>query len=68
MLTEAPKQVIAQRMEARHHFMPVELLDSQIATLELPADALHVSALQSPKVEARRVLDALGIVSPAQTN
>ncbi|HLH35150.1 MAG TPA: gluconokinase [Alloacidobacterium sp.] len=68
VLTEAPKQVIAQRMEARHHFMPVELLDSQIATLELPADALHVSALQSPKVEARRVLDALGIVSPAQTN
>ena len=68
VLTEAPKEVIAQRMEARHHFMPVELLDRQIATLELPADALHVSALEPPESEARKVLDALGIAPLAKTN
>lgn len=68
VLTEAPKEVIAERMEARHHFMPVELLDSQIATLELPADALRVSALEPAEVEARKVLDALGIAPLSQTN
>lgn len=61
VLTEAPKEVIAQRMQARQHFMPAELLDSQIATLELPADALRVSALEPAEVAARKVLDALGI-------
>jgi gluconokinase len=68
VLTEAPKAVIAQRMEARHHFMPVELLDSQIATLELPEDAIRVSALKPPEVEGRKVLEALGIAPFAQTN
>ncbi len=68
VLTEAPKETIAQRMEARHHFMPVELLDSQIATLELPADAIHVSALEPPAAEARKVLEVLGLAPLAQTN
>ena len=68
VLTEAPKAVIAQRMHARQHFMPAELLDSQIATLELPADALHVSALDPPEVAARKVLDALEIAPLMETN
>jgi len=68
VLMEAPKEVIAQRMQARHHFMPAELLDSQIATLELPASALHVSALAPPEVAARKVLAALGVAPLAQTN
>jgi gluconokinase len=68
VLTEAPKNVIAQRMHARQHFMPAELLDSQIATLELPADALRVSALDPPEVAARKVLDALGIAPLMETN
>ena len=63
VLTEAPKEVIAQRMLMRHdHFMPETLLDSQIATLELPADALHVSAEQLPDVAARQVLKSMKIV------
>lgn len=66
VLTEAPKEVIAQRMQARHeHFMPAGLLDSQIATLEPPAHALHVSALDAPEVAARKVLEALELVSPS---
>jgi len=68
VLTEAPKNVIAQRMHARQHFMPAELLDSQIATLELPADALRVSALDPPEAAARKVLDALGIAPLMETN
>lgn len=68
VLSEAPKGVIAERMRARRHFMPAELLDSQIATLEEPADALHVSALEAPEAAARKVLDGLGITPLAQTN
>jgi gluconokinase len=59
VLAEAPKEVIAQRMKARQHFMPAELLDSQIATLEPPADALHASALDPPEIAARKVLKSL---------
>jgi gluconokinase len=68
VLAEAPKEVIAQRMKARQHFMPAELLDSQIATLEAPADAVHVSALDPPEVAARKVLQSLGIAPLTQTN
>jgi gluconokinase len=67
-LTEAPKEVIAERMQARQHFMPAELLDSQLATLEPPADALHVSALDPPGVAARKVLESLGVTPLAETN
>jgi gluconokinase len=68
VLTEAPKELIAQRMHARKHFMPAELLDSQIASLEPPTAALHVSALDTPEVAARKVLDALRIAPLTQTN
>jgi gluconokinase len=62
VLTDAPKEVIAERMQARQdHFMPEELLDSQIATLEMPKNALRVSALRPPEEAAREVLKALGI-------
>ena len=67
VLMEAPKEVISQRMHARHHFMPPELLDSQIATLEPPADALHVSALEPPEAAARNVLESLRIVPLPET-
>lgn len=39
----APKEVIADRLARRKgHFMPLSLLDSQLATLEPPRDALAV--------------------------
>jgi gluconokinase len=57
VLMEAPKELIAERMQARAgHFMPSSLLESQLATLEPPANALHVSAQQSPETAARQVL------------
>jgi gluconokinase len=68
VLTEAPKEVISQRMQARRHFMPPALLDSQVATLEPPTNALHVSALEPPEIAARKVLESLGIAPLAETN
>jgi gluconokinase len=48
---DAPREVIRQRMSQRPgHYMPVSLLDSQIATLELPQadeDALLLDAERS---------------------
>lgn len=40
------KELIAERMRARQHFMPVTLLDSQFATLEPPTNALLVDISQ----------------------
>ncbi|WP_158750249.1 gluconokinase [Acidobacterium sp. S8] len=69
VLTEAPKKVISERMQARHdHFMPAALLDSQLATLEPPANALHVSAQDPPEVSVQKVLAAIGITPSPQTN
>jgi gluconokinase len=67
VLMEAPKEVIAQRMQKRSgHFMPSTLLESQLATLEQPANALHVSAQQPSEDAARQVLAAFGIANPVQ--
>ena len=39
ILLEVPKAILIERLKARHHeFMNPDLLDSQIATLEAPAD------------------------------
>lgn len=35
------KELIAERMRARSHFMPVSLLDSQFNTLEPPTNAIN---------------------------
>ena len=49
----APRDLIQQRMTARQHFMPAELLDSQIETLEVPADSEHpVTVDMSQSLEA----------------
>jgi gluconokinase len=42
------KELIRQRMEARDHFMPPALLDSQFATLEEPEDAIEVAIELTP--------------------
>ncbi|WP_231592608.1 gluconokinase [Pelagovum pacificum] len=60
---EAPKELVAERMGNRKgHFMPLSLLDSQFATLEVPGgdeDVLVVSARQTPPEMADEVLARL---------
>ncbi|RRA47236.1 gluconokinase [Acidipila sp. EB88] len=66
-LLEAPKQLLEQRLEHRPgHFMNPALLDSQLATLEVPEDALHVSAASTAAASAAEIAQRLGVV-PAPT-
>jgi gluconokinase len=44
-----PRELIAERMRGRKHFMPERLLDSQYETLERPEDALELAVSSSPK-------------------
>lgn len=59
------KELIASRMEARKsHFMPLQLLDSQFATLEPPEAGervLAVSIDQTPEGVVQEIVDALGL-------
>ena len=54
VLLDGSRALIAARMQARpEHFMPLSLLDSQLATLERPgADELAVTVDIGPDVEA----------------
>jgi len=58
------KAVIAERIARRHHeYMPASLLDSQFATLEMPApdeNVVTMSALDSVETIARKVAKSLG--------
>jgi gluconokinase len=57
-----PQAVIEERLKTRrNHFMPPTLLDSQLATLEPPADALTFSCEKSPEEIVAAVIQALGI-------
>jgi carbohydrate kinase (thermoresistant glucokinase family) len=57
------KAVIAERIARRHHeYMPASLLDSQFATLEMPApdeNVLTMSILDSVETIARKVAKSL---------
>ena len=53
------KELLQRRMDARkNHFMPAALLDSQLATLEEPADAIIVGIDDSVPVIVERILAA----------
>ena len=64
VLLEAPVSVLNARMHNRPgHFMNPDLLQSQLDTLELPADALRVDATRTPEAVAREILAALNAPS-----
>lgn len=54
-----PRAELAARMRSRAHFMPVSLLDSQLATLEPPADDEQACVLDG----TRRLADNLTAVT-----
>jgi gluconokinase len=57
VLLDGSKEMIAQRLAARkHEFMTSRLLDSQLATLEKPDDALTVVNDKSPGVIVDEIL------------
>jgi len=53
-------EIIHARMQARsQHFMPVELLQSQLETLEPPQNALELDITLSPAAMIQRIVQAL---------
>lgn len=56
-----PRALLEQRLKARkNHYMPPTLLDSQLTTLEPPADALTFSCEKSPDEIVSALMQALG--------
>jgi gluconokinase len=62
VLLDGPRDLLAGRLESRRgHFMNPDLLDSQIATLERPTDAVTVDISASPSEQVAAIRRALGI-------
>lgn len=67
---QGSRELLAERMRSRPgHFMPPTLLDSQLATLETPVDALAVDISEPPAQIVDRIVAGLGLVlnSPGNT-
>jgi gluconokinase len=57
-----PRALIEERLKARKdHFMPATLLESQLATLESPADALTFSCEKSPEEIVAALIQTLSM-------
>jgi gluconokinase len=60
VLLELSREMLEKRMKARsHEFMNPALLDSQIATLEVPTDALRVVNDRSPQEVVQEIVAQL---------
>jgi gluconokinase len=63
VLLEGSKELIAQRLAARHHeYMNPKLLDSQLSTLETPSNALCVVNDRTPDEVVSQILTRLSQV------
>lgn len=62
VLLHGPRELIAERLaQRRGHFMNPELLDSQLATLEPPKDALVVDIRGTPEEQVAVIRRAFGV-------
>ena len=60
VLLEVPREVLEHRMaERKGHYMSPALLDSQIATLEMPRDAIRVAGDLPPDAVVQEIMAAL---------
>jgi gluconokinase len=60
VLLEVPRILLEQRLaERRNHYMSPALLDSQIATLELPKDAIRVHSDVDPELVVQEIIAAV---------
>jgi gluconokinase len=58
----APTALLKERIQSRHHpYMNPGLLDSQLATLEVPSDAWSISVAGSPEEAVEEILARLPI-------
>ncbi|MEO5338926.1 MAG: gluconokinase [Magnetococcus sp. MYC-9] len=62
-LLDSANRIRARLTQRQGHFMPPSLLDSQLATLEVPTEAIQVSAAQPPERIAAIICQRLGPVS-----
>jgi gluconokinase len=61
----ASRELLAQRLSARRdHFMPPSLLDSQLATLEVPEGVCSVDVSVPPEEVVARILQSLDLGTP----
>lgn len=61
VLLDGAREMIAERLAARRHeYMNPGLLESQIATLERPGDALVICNDRAPEVVVEEILGKLG--------
>lgn len=59
---DGPRELLAARLGARAgHFMPAALLDSQLAALETPADAVRIDISTTTDAQIAAVRAALGL-------
>jgi gluconokinase len=65
-LTGRPEVIAARLAARRHRYMPASLLASQLATLEVPGDAIDVDVEASVGDQVRAIVEALrgGTASP----
>jgi gluconokinase len=60
VLLDGAKELIAERLAQRHHeYMNPDLLDSQIATLEPPKDALRICNDRAPEEVVDEILEQI---------
>ncbi len=65
VLLEVPKDVLIERLQHRPgHFMNPALLDSQLATLEMPQDAIRVNANRAASETVDEILNQLEKTTP----
>ena len=67
VLLEVPRQELVDRLKRRTgHFMSPALLDSQLATLEIPGNAVHIHAVGDTGAVVEDVLEQLGVAQKAR--
>lgn len=64
---DGDKKLLSERLAARHHeYMNAKLLDSQIATLEPPTDALRVNIDHPPEQIVEQILEHVSLTAGPQ--
>ena len=60
IMLDVPREELEERLRLRQgHYMNPELLQSQLDTLEMPADAIMISAEHEPQQIVQEILDQL---------